>query len=571
MPREITPEREKEMNELFELYDKDGSGAVDVAELATLLRALGLAPSNAQVKEVMTKYDKDNSGELSKDEFRQLYCDDSLPEASDNIDAKAMFNAFDADGSGSVSRAELTEALSQMGEPMSKDDIDAMFANAGMADKTQLDFEEFKKVVLGEGEAAEEVEAKPETKTSKREIWKTLESKLPSERKNAEQRAQRKELFSQFDPNGNGYLSLAEVDAGARKIWKLDELTDDLPPILMRAFTAAKTVRQRAGKQRKNDDDYVQRAEFRMLMAYIKMYFELWVMFDEVDGSDDRRVDLEEFKKSLPQLESFGVKINDAEEEFKVIDKNGGGIILFVEFSEWACEKGLDADGEGSDTDLETATQAGEAPKEPEAKPEEEKPAAAKKSGAAQREQWDKIKTQFPADRSEESKAKRKELFSAFDPNGNGYLSLAEVDKGVRENMSLHEMTDDLAPILMRAFTSAKDVASRKGKRKNDDDYVQKSEFRMLMAYIQMYFELWVMFDEVDGSDDRRVDLEEFKKALPQLESFGVKIDEANAEEEFKKVDTNGGGIILFREFASWACEKSLDADGEDETDLDPK
>ena len=40
--------------------------------------------------------------------------------------------------------------------------------------------------------------------------WEALNAKMPFER-NDEQKAQRKDLFKQFDPNGNGYLSLAEV------------------------------------------------------------------------------------------------------------------------------------------------------------------------------------------------------------------------------------------------------------------------------------------------------------------------------------------------------------------------
>ena len=40
--------------------------------------------------------------------------------------------------------------------------------------------------------------------------WEEINSKLPYER-TKEQRAKRKELFTQFDPNGNGFLSLAEV------------------------------------------------------------------------------------------------------------------------------------------------------------------------------------------------------------------------------------------------------------------------------------------------------------------------------------------------------------------------
>ena len=40
--------------------------------------------------------------------------------------------------------------------------------------------------------------------------WESINSKLPYERTD-EQKEQRKDLFKQFDPNGNGYLSLAEV------------------------------------------------------------------------------------------------------------------------------------------------------------------------------------------------------------------------------------------------------------------------------------------------------------------------------------------------------------------------
>ncbi len=40
--------------------------------------------------------------------------------------------------------------------------------------------------------------------------WAALNEKLPYER-NDEAKAKRKDLFQQFDPNANGYLSLAEV------------------------------------------------------------------------------------------------------------------------------------------------------------------------------------------------------------------------------------------------------------------------------------------------------------------------------------------------------------------------
>ena len=40
---------------------------------------------------------------------------------------------------------------------------------------------------------------------------------------------------------------------------------------------------------------------------------------------------------------------------------------------------------------------------------------------------WDEVKWKLPYEQTDEAKKKRRRLFSDFDPNGNGYLSLAEV------------------------------------------------------------------------------------------------------------------------------------------------
>ena len=42
---------------------------------------------------------------------------------------------------------------------------------------------------------------------------------------------------------------------------------------------------------------------------------------------------------------------------------------------------------------------------------------------------WTELRTKLPFERTEEQKTKRKDLFTQFDPNGNGFLSLAEVSK----------------------------------------------------------------------------------------------------------------------------------------------
>ena len=44
---------------------------------------------------------------------------------------------------------------------------------------------------------------------------------------------------------------------------------------------------------------------------------------------------------------------------------------------------------------------------------------------------------QIPVGDSAEDIAKRKKIFRDFDANGNNYLSLAEIDKGIRDVLNL--------------------------------------------------------------------------------------------------------------------------------------
>ena len=172
---------------------------------------------------------------------------------------------------------------------------------------------------------------------------------------------------------------------------------------------------------------------------------------------------------------------------------------------------------------------------------------------------WAKIEGMLPIEKTEEQRAKRKEMFDSFDPNGNGYLSLAEVDRGLNM-IGLFELYD-CKKVVMRAFQAAKNV--HPSKQGGNEDYVERNEFRLLLVYLRQYFELWQIFDTVDTSQDHGIDLEEFKAALSKIESWGLAIE--NPESEFAKIDTNSGGQILFDEFSEWAIQKGLTSEDDDE------
>lgn len=167
---------------------------------------------------------------------------------------------------------------------------------------------------------------------------------------------------------------------------------------------------------------------------------------------------------------------------------------------------------------------------------------------------WTSLNDKLPTKTTEEQKEQRKSIFTSFDPNGNGFLSLAECDRGVKE------LTGDLfpSPVILRAFSVANGVAQEHGRRTHGPgaDFVELSEFRVLFVYLKRYLLLWEIFFAVDAGDDRRISLAEFKMALPKLAEWGASVDDPDGE--FNRIDTNGGGQILFVEFADWGLKKTL-------------
>ena len=138
--------------------------------------------------------------------------------------------------------------------------------------------------------------------------------------------------------------------------------------------------------------------------------------------------------------------------------------------------------------------------------------------------------------------------------NGNNIVSLAEIDKFVLENFPLLNNK----PALIRAY---KKTTMKDG---DGDSWVEKKEFRALLSNLFYFNKLFQAFQALDEDNDRRLDLEEFKESCSVL---GLNYSDEEAEAEFKSIDKNGGGIVLFVEFCDWYSEQNKLDEIEDEND----
>ena len=178
--------------------------------------------------------------------------------------------------------------------------------------------------------------------------------------------------------------------------------------------------------------------------------------------------------------------------------------------------------------------------------------------------------------KSDAGQALRADQWPVADPNGNGFCSLAEIDGWVLKFLiaTTHD-TDEgtrlwraFRPSYIRAFNDAKDI----GKEirvpgtvaATTDDYVTKSEFRCLCAYLCLYAAMFDAFSAIDGStgefDDRRMSLEEWEGSFETLKAYPFEAvakiisetTEDTAASVFAEMDADGHGMVLLAEFCTY-------------------
>lgn len=338
-----------------------------------------------------------------------------------------------------------------------------------------------------------------------------------------------RQLWKRLDYNGNGIVSLAEIDklvvemvaGGTWPNWLNNK------PALMRAYKKT-TLKDGDG------DDWVEKKEFHALLLNIFWFNKLWKVFDVIDG-DDRRIDAREFVRGMSQL-GLHLSEQDALEEFNKIDANHGGQVLFVEFCAYIRTRVHPDANPAFDADIVSGERCSHLVRRGHGTKATASHYISKKSLT----RFNEAEAQMHAVIADH--AKLNELWERIDYNGNSIVSLAEIDKLVVENYPLLNHK----PALMRAYKAA-----IKG---GDDDWVEKKEFKKLLGYLVYFNKLFWLFDNVDGDKDRRLTYQEFKQCLTLA---GAKMTEQEMRSDFSRVDSNGGGWVLFDEFCAYFTQKS--------------
>eukprot|EP00049_Salpingoeca_infusionum_P012902 m.240025 g.240025 ORF g.240025 m.240025 type:complete len:450 (+) comp15299_c0_seq7:3125-4474(+) len=361
-----------------------------------------------------------------------------------------------------------------------------------------------------------------------------------------EDKSKQEQWWKDLDANGNGIVSLSEIHAFVKRNgWEVE--SDPLRE-------AYKYTVQTQG-----DDDFVQRSEFPRLLRALVFMARLWDIFSSVDGSDDKRVDLAEFTKGFDKL---GYPLTDAcaAEAFDTIDKNDGGLILFPELCRYMAkvvspmEIEFDDEPPKEDGEAQAAEAANEETTEADATEDKAPESTAEAEAEAEEEkeldQVDAALIQAMLNEGDDDfkeivakiddKAQYESWWQTLDSNGNGIVSLSEIEKFVEA-----EGWKVASPPLRQAY---KFTVQTQG----EDEFVQKEEFSRLLNAMVFMNRLWDIFSEIDSSDDRRIDVAEFRSGMKKI---GCNLSQSAAEQAFGEMDRNDGGLVLFGEFCRYIAK----------------
>jgi Ca2+-binding EF-hand superfamily protein len=113
-----------------------------VGELKDAMKALGIFLKKDDVKAVMTKVDKDGSGNIDEGEFTALMAE-QIESRNQEEELRKVFRIYDDDDNGLISADNLTRCANDLMETVTENEVSMMIEMADLDKKGGVDLEDF--------------------------------------------------------------------------------------------------------------------------------------------------------------------------------------------------------------------------------------------------------------------------------------------------------------------------------------------------------------------------------------------------------------------------------------------
>jgi centrin-1 len=143
---QLSEEQLQEIREAFELFDTDGSGAIDARELKTAMKALGFESTKEDIRRVITALDPNGTRTVSFAQFVQMVTA-KMGEHDPMDEIKKAFTVFDDHHSGKISFKNLKRVSIELGENLTDDELREMIEEADRDNDGEISFDKFVRIM----------------------------------------------------------------------------------------------------------------------------------------------------------------------------------------------------------------------------------------------------------------------------------------------------------------------------------------------------------------------------------------------------------------------------------------
>ena len=143
--KEQPPDVIMEYREAFTLFDKDGDGYITDIEFSTVVRSMGINPSQKEIKEMLDL--AENPSRIDFNTFiKAMKSCKRKPDVEEDL-IKA-FQIFDKKNVGKVKSLEIKAALTTLGECLTDAEIDELIRLATPNSEGEIDYRDFARKIF---------------------------------------------------------------------------------------------------------------------------------------------------------------------------------------------------------------------------------------------------------------------------------------------------------------------------------------------------------------------------------------------------------------------------------------
>ena len=134
----------EEIEEVFEIFDKDKDQHINYSDLGMMLRWLKFNPTDRELKQYVEKYDQSKSMLINKKVVYEIV-DQKVLEPDTMEELIEAMKLLDTNRDGTIATNELRWAMTKLGDPLDEASVDDMIKDID-GDKGFVDIMEFAKV-----------------------------------------------------------------------------------------------------------------------------------------------------------------------------------------------------------------------------------------------------------------------------------------------------------------------------------------------------------------------------------------------------------------------------------------